>query len=180
MGGGIEQIYLRIYTFNLEYCYYFYLLISDVACSSDFLALVDQRLSYSHDDGSANGIDGLQCRGEDGDYHRCWIWYHYIYFSSLVRLFSIANVIEGIGFCFAKLLLSKGCNVVIGDLALRPEAQKLVDEYDGKNGKPRTVFVKTNVIIWDELSNLFDQADKEFGGAEIVRKVHLQLCCTIL
>jgi NAD(P)-dependent dehydrogenase (short-subunit alcohol dehydrogenase family) len=64
------------------------------------------------------------------------------------------------------LLLSRNCNVVIGDLGLRPEAQKLIDDY---TSKPRAVFVKTNVVIWDELSNLFDQADKEFGGADIVR-----------
>lgn len=79
---------------------------------------------------------------------------------------------QGIGFCFAKLLLSKNCNVLIGDLALRPEAQKLVDEYDGKDGKPRAVFLKTNVVIWDELTNLFDVAEEEFGGADIVCEMY--------
>jgi NAD(P)-dependent dehydrogenase (short-subunit alcohol dehydrogenase family) len=63
------------------------------------------------------------------------------------------------------LLLSRNCNVVIGDLALRPEAQELVDKY---TSKPKAIFVKTNVVIWDHLTNLFDQADKEFGGADIV------------
>lgn len=64
--------------------------------------------------------------------------------------------------------MSRNCNVLIADLGLRPEAQKLVDEFDGKNGKPRAIFVKTNVTIWNELENMFAQADKEFGGADIV------------
>lgn len=71
----------------------------------------------------------------------------------------------GINYCFAKLLLEKNCNVVIADLALRPEAQKLIDEY---TSQPRAVFVKTNVVVWDELTNMFDVAEKEFGGADIV------------
>ncbi len=64
--------------------------------------------------------------------------------------------------------MSRNCNVLIADLGLRPEAQKLVDEFDGKSGKPRAIFVKTNVTIWNELENMFAQADKEFGGADIV------------
>jgi NAD(P)-dependent dehydrogenase (short-subunit alcohol dehydrogenase family) len=71
----------------------------------------------------------------------------------------------GINYCFAKLLLEKNCNVVIADLALRPEAQKLIDEY---TSQPRAVFVKTNVVMWDELTNMFDVAEKEFGDADIV------------
>jgi NAD(P)-dependent dehydrogenase (short-subunit alcohol dehydrogenase family) len=55
---------------------------------------------------------------------------------------------------------------VIADLALRPEAQKLVDEY---MTQPRALFVKTDVVMWDQLTNMFDVAEKEFGGADIVR-----------
>lgn len=69
---------------------------------------------------------------------------------------------------FAKLLLSKNCNVVIADIALRPEAEKVVEEYSAKGGKPRAVFVKTDVANWDQLANMFEVADKEFGGADIV------------
>jgi NAD(P)-dependent dehydrogenase (short-subunit alcohol dehydrogenase family) len=54
---------------------------------------------------------------------------------------------------------------VIADLALRPEAQKLIDEY---TSQPRAVFVKTDVVMWDQLTNMFDVAEKEFGGADIV------------
>lgn len=71
----------------------------------------------------------------------------------------------GINFSFAKLLLEKNCNVVIADIALRPEAQKLIDEY---TTQPRAVFVKTDVVMWDQLANMFDVAEKEFGGADIV------------
>jgi NAD(P)-dependent dehydrogenase (short-subunit alcohol dehydrogenase family) len=76
---------------------------------------------------------------------------------------------SGINYCFAKLLLEKNCNVVIADLALRPEAQKLIDDY---TTQPRAVFVKTNVVMWNELNNMFDVAEKEFGGADIVRRPH--------
>ncbi|KAK1070316.1 hypothetical protein LTR12_009397 [Friedmanniomyces endolithicus] len=75
---------------------------------------------------------------------------------------------SGINYSFAKLLLSRNCNVLIADLGLRPEAQKLVDEYSSPTGKARAVFVKTNVVQWPELENMFVVAEKEFGGADIV------------
>ncbi|KAK0279046.1 hypothetical protein LTR35_008781 [Friedmanniomyces endolithicus] len=76
---------------------------------------------------------------------------------------------SGINYSFAKLLLSRGCNVVIADLGLRPEAQKLVDEHSSPTaGKARAVFLKTNVVQWPELENMFVVAEKEFGGADIV------------
>ncbi|TKA65783.1 hypothetical protein B0A55_09108 [Friedmanniomyces simplex] len=76
---------------------------------------------------------------------------------------------SGINYCFAKLLLSRGCNVVIADLGLRPEAQKLVDDYSSTDGgKPRAVFVKTDVVQWPDLDNMFAVADETFGGADIV------------
>ncbi|KAF4550412.1 Short chain dehydrogenase-like protein 25 [Elsinoe fawcettii] len=76
---------------------------------------------------------------------------------------------SGINFSFAELLLEAGTNVVIADLALRPEAEALFKKYEAKqDGKPRAVFVKTNVTIWPELDNMFEVADKEFGGADIV------------
>lgn len=75
----------------------------------------------------------------------------------------------GINYCFAKLLLSRTCNVVIADLALRPEAQELVDKHSSQEGNgPRAIFVKTDVIRWDDLTKAFEEADKEFGGVDIV------------
>ncbi|KAK4540128.1 hypothetical protein LTR36_009793 [Oleoguttula mirabilis] len=76
---------------------------------------------------------------------------------------------SGIGFSFAQLLLARNCNIVIADLSLRPEAQKFVDEHSSTDeGKPRAVFVKTDVSQWPDLDNMFEVADKEFGGADIV------------
>jgi NAD(P)-dependent dehydrogenase (short-subunit alcohol dehydrogenase family) len=72
---------------------------------------------------------------------------------------------------FAKLLLSRGCNVVFADIALRSEAQAVIDEYSANDAsKPRAVFVKTDVVMWNDLTNMFDVADKEFGGADIVSR----------
>ncbi|KAF2631366.1 NAD(P)-binding protein [Macroventuria anomochaeta] len=73
---------------------------------------------------------------------------------------------SGINYCFAKLLLDKGCNVLIADLSLRPEAQRLVEQYS--TSTPRAVFQKTDVTNWAELENMFAQATEEFGKIDIV------------
>ncbi|KAF2492961.1 short chain dehydrogenase [Lophium mytilinum] len=76
---------------------------------------------------------------------------------------------SGICLSFASLLLSKNCNVLFADLSLRPEAQKLIDTYTPKtSSKPRAVFQKTDVTDWAQLSRLFDVADAEFGGVDIL------------
>ncbi|KAF2847395.1 NAD(P)-binding protein [Plenodomus tracheiphilus IPT5] len=89
---------------------------------------------------------------------------------------------SGINLSFAALLLSRGCNVLIADLALRPEAQVLVDQYTSHptphshkpNGtkqedtKPRAVFLTTDVTNWPQLEDMFTVALKEFGGVDIV------------
>jgi 3-hydroxybutyrate dehydrogenase len=72
----------------------------------------------------------------------------------------------GINFCFAKLLVENGCNVLIADLALRPEAQVLADKH--KNGPARIVFQETNVIDWPQLERMFEIAENEFGEIDIV------------
>ena len=71
----------------------------------------------------------------------------------------------GINLSFAKLLLENGCNVLIADLALRPEAQAVVDTY---TKSPRAVFQKTDVIDWRQLERSFEVAEKEFGEIDIV------------
>lgn len=79
------------------------------------------------------------------------------------------TLLPGINLCSASLLLSQNCNVLFADLALRPEAQKVVDAYSSKNeGKSKAAFVQTNVRDWKQLSHMFEVADKEFGGADIV------------
>lgn len=66
------------------------------------------------------------------------------------------------------MLLSRGCNVVLADLALRPEAEELVREHSDATKGSRAVFVKTDVTSWPALSNMFDVAAKEFGSVHIV------------
>ena len=73
---------------------------------------------------------------------------------------------QGINLCFAKLLAENGCNVLIADLALRPEAQVLVEKH--KSGPGRIVFQETNVIDWIQLERMFEVAEKEFGSIDIV------------
>ncbi|KAH7374451.1 hypothetical protein B0T11DRAFT_535 [Plectosphaerella cucumerina] len=75
---------------------------------------------------------------------------------------------SGINLAFSELLLSFGCNVVLADLSLRPEAQLVVSKYDGTNDTPRAVFVQTDVTSWPALTNMFRVALAEFGDFDIV------------
>ncbi|KAF2725349.1 NAD(P)-binding protein [Polychaeton citri CBS 116435] len=76
---------------------------------------------------------------------------------------------SGINLEFAQLLLDRDCNVVFADLSLRTEAQVTVDGHaKAKNGRGRAVFIKTDVTRWDDLNKMFDVAETEFGGADIV------------
>ena len=69
----------------------------------------------------------------------------------------------------AKLLLSRGCNVLLVDLQLRPEAKELVDRYSAEDpSKPRAVFQKTDVTSWKDLEEAFNTCEREFGGVDIV------------
>ncbi|KAK2756544.1 hypothetical protein FQN54_005437 [Arachnomyces sp. PD_36] len=76
---------------------------------------------------------------------------------------------SGINFSFVQLLLKNGCNCVIADLALRPEAQVVVDKHStGSGSSARAVFQKTDVTDWVQLERMFDVAEKEFGEIDIV------------
>ncbi|KAL8996792.1 MAG: hypothetical protein Q9169_003761 [Polycauliona sp. 2 TL-2023] len=76
---------------------------------------------------------------------------------------------SGINLAFARLLLRKQCNVVVADLALRPEAEEVIAAHSSPSRAPaRAVFQKTDVREWTELESMFHTATKEFGGADIV------------
>jgi 3-hydroxybutyrate dehydrogenase len=75
---------------------------------------------------------------------------------------------SGINFSYAKLLLTKGCNVIIADLAMRPEADELLTKYPLGNVGAKAVFVKTDVADWAQLDKMFEVAIEKFGGADIV------------
>lgn len=73
----------------------------------------------------------------------------------------------GINLEFAKLLLSRGCNVVLADLSLRPEAEAVVATY-GAEKSPRAVFVSTDVTSWPALQNMFKTTIAEFGNFDLL------------
>ncbi|KUI71497.1 15-hydroxyprostaglandin dehydrogenase [NAD(+)] [Cytospora mali] len=75
---------------------------------------------------------------------------------------------SGINLAFAALLLSRDCNVVLADLALRPEAEALVARHSDAGKSPRAVFVKTDVTSWPSLSKMFDVTLAEFGDIDVV------------
>lgn len=75
-------------------------------------------------------------------------------------------MLSGINFCFARLLLDRGVNVLFADLALRAEAKEVVDAHS--KGAPRAVYQKTDVTSWSDLSRMFEVAHGEFGSIDIV------------
>lgn len=76
----------------------------------------------------------------------------------------ILSNIPGIGLAFVRLLLQNGCNVVIGDLQLTADAQKLVES----SSSSKALFKKTDVTDWIELTDLFTFTEKELGAPDIV------------
>ncbi|OQD83909.1 hypothetical protein PENSOL_c137G12045 [Penicillium solitum] len=74
-----------------------------------------------------------------------------------------------IDFCFATLLLENGCNCLIADLGLRPEAQALIEKYAAKSEHGgRAAFQKTDVTDWNQLEEMFVVAERTFGEIDIV------------
>jgi len=73
---------------------------------------------------------------------------------------------SGINLEFARLLLENGANVLFADLALRPEAEELVQKY--QSGSPKAVFQKTDVASWADLNDMFKAAEQHFGSIDIV------------
>lgn len=74
---------------------------------------------------------------------------------------------SGIGYCFCALLHSKGCNVIIGDLRLTEDAEKLVSEAKSKGGA-KVLFKECDVTSWKQLEDLFVYTEKEVGAPDIV------------
>lgn len=79
---------------------------------------------------------------------------------------------SGINLAFARLLLSQGCSVIIGDRALRPEAEKLIAEYPHSSSsttkRPTAVFHPTDVRSWPQLSSLFSRGLETFPQLDII------------
>lgn len=75
---------------------------------------------------------------------------------------------SGINLEFAKLLVSLNCNVVLADLALRPEAAEFVSQHEGNAGGPRAVFIETNVTKWADITRMFEFTLAQFGDFDIL------------
>lgn len=77
---------------------------------------------------------------------------------------------SGINFCLASLLLSRGTSVLIADLALRPEAEKLLTQYSGaqSTSSPKALFHQTDVRSWTSLESAFSAAISALGHVDLV------------
>ncbi|KAF1816745.1 NAD(P)-binding protein [Eremomyces bilateralis CBS 781.70] len=74
-------------------------------------------------------------------------------------------MVAGINYWFAKLLLQRGCNVLIADIALLPEAKVLLEQY---TSQPRAIFHNTDVTSWPDLDSMFDAGVTAFGNIDLV------------
>ncbi|KAL6711585.1 hypothetical protein ACN47E_004519 [Coniothyrium glycines] len=82
---------------------------------------------------------------------------------------------SGINLSFTKLLLAKGCNVVLADLTLRPEAEALLSQYPSSpspsssspSSSPRALFHKTDVTSWTSLSTTLSFAISTFHTIDL-------------
>lgn len=77
---------------------------------------------------------------------------------------------SGLNLALATGLLARGCHVLFADLCLRPEAEEIVQLHAqaASEARGRAVFQKTDVTSWRQLENMFDTAQSEFGGIDIV------------
>lgn len=76
---------------------------------------------------------------------------------------------SGLNLALATTLLAKGCNVLLADLSLRPEANILVESHSRNTSTSgRAVFKQTDVTSWQQLEDMFTTAEVEFGGVDIV------------
>jgi 3-hydroxybutyrate dehydrogenase len=71
---------------------------------------------------------------------------------------------SGISLAFTLRLLEAGCNVVVADLALSPEAEAL-NRY---TETPKAIFQKTDVTNWAQLDAAFQTAHTSFGRIDVV------------
>jgi len=71
---------------------------------------------------------------------------------------------SGISLAFTLRLLEAGCNVLVADLALSPEADTLNKYTDA----PKAIFQKTDVTDWAQLDAAFKTAHDSFGRIDIV------------
>jgi NAD(P)-dependent dehydrogenase (short-subunit alcohol dehydrogenase family) len=94
---------------------------------------------------------------------------HQPQFSSRVLCETLTDIDHpGINLAFVQLLLSKGCSVIIADLALRPESSVLLEQYPESGSGPTALFHKTNVVSWRELTALWTFATQKFPKIDIV------------
>jgi len=70
----------------------------------------------------------------------------------------------GINLAFAKLLASKGANVVVGDVHESAAFKKFQQEATST----KVLFQKTDVSSWKDLGNLFKFTKSELGNIDLL------------
>jgi len=78
------------------------------------------------------------------------------------KVAAITGAASGFGACAARLFVSEGCKVVLGDIQEAP-GQALAEELGDD-----AVFVSCNVTSEDDIANMVDTAVNEFGRLDIM------------
>jgi NAD(P)-dependent dehydrogenase (short-subunit alcohol dehydrogenase family) len=73
---------------------------------------------------------------------------------------------------FVKVLLARGCSVIIGDLGLNATAEKLLEQYKPQakpdGNEPILLFHKTDVTSFEQLDALWEKALDSFPHVDLV------------
>lgn len=83
---------------------------------------------------------------------------------------SVMLIVQGITLEYVKLLLTKGCSVIAGDLALRPEAEAVAKAYPypATEDKASFIFHRTDVTSFKDLDALWQHAVATFPSIDLV------------
>ncbi|KAI9270675.1 hypothetical protein BDA99DRAFT_326439 [Phascolomyces articulosus] len=74
---------------------------------------------------------------------------------------------KGIGYNIAKALIARGNRVIIGDI-LDKDGKAAVEEFNANAGKTVAAFAHADVTKYKDIQSMFDLAEKEFGGVDIL------------
>src|SRR6266481_8774420 len=85
---------------------------------------------------------------------------------TMARAAVITGASRGIGAAVAERLAKEGLSVVVNYAGSEAEAAALVNEIKSAGG--RAIAAKADVSKADEVSRMFDVAEKEFGGVDVL------------
>jgi 3-oxoacyl-[acyl-carrier protein] reductase len=94
---------------------------------------------------------------------------------TIARAAIITGASRGIGAAVAERLAKDGFSVVVNYAGSQAEASALVNKITSAGG--RAITAKADVSKADEVSRMFEVAEKEFGGVDVLVNNAGIICC---